>query len=490
MIRFRHYISLILSLAFTKANSQVLPAGFTRYEKFSTGIVWPNNFWTHSDQLYFEGHTSSYGMEICKFDDTNLPAIAKDLYSGTGWGNFHPITSYSDIIYFWGTNGPTEGIYAYDVTRDTIICIIADTIKNINSYSFAAYSDKFYFSDNNSITGISCVFEYNITSKTLDTVFYHPNYSTIRYIHGFNNKIYISTFTYRGSFVYDLLVYNADTKRIDTLLTDLYQPVVEAFTELNGKVYFAATDPNYGYELFEHDGVNTPKRVTDYNVGRGNTVYNTFPVIISYNNKIYFAGFDGVHKSLYEYDPLHATTKIIYSHSGQANNMPKGFAPWAAHVYHNKLFMYGIDPQKGCGLFVYTGKNQPYMIAELCDNYHSIREYFIEFKNDLFFAALDSTGSSVLHRYNDSLLTIPGISASNVLTISTYPNPVIDVLVIDSLAAGIRIELYDLVGRNVYQGVSKNKKENIIVSHLPAGNYIIQLTGADGQRMTGKMVKQ
>lgn len=490
MIKFRHYISLVILLAFTKANSQVLPPGFTRYDKSSTGIVWPNNFWTHSDILYFEGLTSSYGMEVCKFDDANPPATAKDLYPGTGWGNFHPITSYNDTIYFWGTNGSTEGIYAYDVANYNISCIIADTIKNINSYSFAAYSDRFYFSDNNNITGISCVFEYNITTKTLDTIFYHPYYSTINYIHGFNNKIYISTFTHRVSFVNDLLVYNADTKQVDTLLTDLYLPVVEAFAELNGKVYFAATDPNYGYELFEHDGVNKPQRVTDYNTGRSNTVYNTFPVIISFNNRIYFAGFDGIDKALYEYNPLNATTKIIYTHSGQANNMPKGFAPWAAHVYHNKLFMYGVDPQKGCGLFVYTGRNQPYMIAELCDNYHSIRAYFIEFKNDLFFAARDSTGSSVLHRYNDSLLTVPGISASNVSTITTYPNPVNDIFVIDGLTAETRIELYDIVGRNVYQGVSKSEKENINISHLPTGNYIIQLTDPHGQRMTGKIMKQ
>lgn len=74
--------------------------------------------------------------------------------------------------------------------------------------------------------------------------------------------------------------------------------------------------------------------------------------------------------------------------------------------------------------------------------------------------------------------------------VKIYPNPAYNVLIIEGMNVGAKIELYDIVGRNVYQGVSKADREAININHLPAGNYIIQLTGTDGQRMTGKVVKR
>jgi hypothetical protein len=74
--------------------------------------------------------------------------------------------------------------------------------------------------------------------------------------------------------------------------------------------------------------------------------------------------------------------------------------------------------------------------------------------------------------------------------IKIYPNPANDVLTIEGQQAGTQIELCDIVGRNVYRGISKTEKETINISHLPQGNYIIQLTRTDGQRMTGKVVKR
>lgn len=74
--------------------------------------------------------------------------------------------------------------------------------------------------------------------------------------------------------------------------------------------------------------------------------------------------------------------------------------------------------------------------------------------------------------------------------IKIYPNPANDVLTIEGQQAGTQIELFDIIGRNVYRSVSKTVRETINISHLPQGNYIIQLTGTDGQRMTGKVVKR
>ncbi|MEB2778122.1 T9SS type A sorting domain-containing protein [Algoriphagus sp. D3-2-R+10] len=74
--------------------------------------------------------------------------------------------------------------------------------------------------------------------------------------------------------------------------------------------------------------------------------------------------------------------------------------------------------------------------------------------------------------------------------IKIYPNPANDVLFVNGLVTDTKIELLDMVGRKVYSGVSNNERENINISNLSTGNYIIQLTSNDGQRMTGKVVKR
>lgn len=75
-------------------------------------------------------------------------------------------------------------------------------------------------------------------------------------------------------------------------------------------------------------------------------------------------------------------------------------------------------------------------------------------------------------------------------TVLIYPNPAHDVLYVDGLVAGSRIELYDITGRKVHMIVTAKKNEMVNMSYLAPGNYIIQLTGADGTRVTEKVVKR
>lgn len=75
-------------------------------------------------------------------------------------------------------------------------------------------------------------------------------------------------------------------------------------------------------------------------------------------------------------------------------------------------------------------------------------------------------------------------------TVLIYPNPAHDVLYVDGLEAGSRIELYDITGRKVHMIVSAKQNEMVNMSYLAPGNYIIQLTGADGTRVTEKVVKR
>ena len=74
--------------------------------------------------------------------------------------------------------------------------------------------------------------------------------------------------------------------------------------------------------------------------------------------------------------------------------------------------------------------------------------------------------------------------------VKIYPNPANDVLYIDGLKSGSRIELYDIVGRKAHMIITASKNEAINISYLSPGNYIIHITNPDGQRMQGKVVKR
>ena len=67
-----------------------------------------------------------------------------------------------------------------------------------------------------------------------------------------------------------------------------------------------------------------------------------------------------------------------------------------------------------------------------------------------------------------------------------YPNPVQDVLTIDSKATIQKIEVYDVSGRLVS---TKTNSKFIQLNHLPKGNYIVKTTTNKGEVQAQKFIK-
>jgi hypothetical protein len=74
-------------------------------------------------------------------------------------------------------------------------------------------------------------------------------------------------------------------------------------------------------------------------------------------------------------------------------------------------------------------------------------------------------------------------------TVSIYPNPFTGLLTIEGAAAATKISLMNMLGQQVYNGVLSSNKETINTSNMPAGNYILHLTDAAGQRKSIKLTK-
>jgi hypothetical protein len=82
-----------------------------------------------------------------------------------------------------------------------------------------------------------------------------------------------------------------------------------------------------------------------------------------------------------------------------------------------------------------------------------------------------------------------GVNTKNTLSASIYPNPATNVLNINSLETIKSIKIYSLLGQNVLEKISKNIVENIDISSLTSGTYIINIE-SEGKKYTTKFVKK
>ncbi len=75
-------------------------------------------------------------------------------------------------------------------------------------------------------------------------------------------------------------------------------------------------------------------------------------------------------------------------------------------------------------------------------------------------------------------------------TVNIYPNPMHDELHIEGISKGTRIQLYDVLGREVYKTVTAESTHIISTASLHTGTYILQLTDASGNRGSYKVVRE
>ncbi len=75
-------------------------------------------------------------------------------------------------------------------------------------------------------------------------------------------------------------------------------------------------------------------------------------------------------------------------------------------------------------------------------------------------------------------------------TVNIYPNPMHDELHIEGMSKGTRIQLYDVLGREVYNTTTTETTHIISTASLHTGTYILQLTDASGNRGSYKVVRE
>jgi hypothetical protein len=86
-------------------------------------------------------------------------------------------------------------------------------------------------------------------------------------------------------------------------------------------------------------------------------------------------------------------------------------------------------------------------------------------------------------------LSVSSIGTSNG-NISVYPNPATDKLTIENAGVGTSLEVYDVVGKLMLRTKLESAKEQIDISHLSPGMYLLRFISKEGQQGNVKFVKK
>ena len=91
-----------------------------------------------------------------------------------------------------------------------------------------------------------------------------------------------------------------------------------------------------------------------------------------------------------------------------------------------------------------------------------------------------NTLSGITAGINESVATV---------TVSAYPNPVKDILKVNSEEVIQSIVVYNMMGQKVYETAVHNMQAEINVSVLDAGYYVLKMTKGDGSTVARKITK-
>ncbi|SLM28453.1 exported hypothetical protein [Desulfamplus magnetovallimortis] len=348
--------------------------------------------------LYFAANDGSNGVELWKYDGTNLPTRVTDINSGAASSSPGSLTIFNNELYFSANNGINGSeLWKYNYADDTA-SLVADIYSGTTGSSpvgstrggMAVFNNELYFSAIDSISGKE-LFKYdgsNPPELVADITIGHsfPDQMTV-----FNNALYFratdsSGFSGNG---YELWKY--DGNNAPTMIADINSSISDGYPDylavFNNVLYFQANNGINGFELWKYDGTNAPTMVAD--------IYSGFSGsdpkwMIVFNNELYFSADDGNGNGneLWKYDGINSPTMVadINTNSGQGSN------PSYLTIFNNELYFSATDGNNGNELWKYDGTNPPTMAADINFSSGASSPVFLTlFNNGLYFWAIKST---------------------------------------------------------------------------------------------------
>jgi len=202
------------------------------------------------------------------------------------------------------------------------------------------------------------------------------------------------------------------------------------FAVYKDKLYFSARDDTYGHELWVYDGVNPPSLVMDINSpspdpiqGKEEGPAGSYPSYLTvYKNKLYFSANDGTSGAeLWEYDGINPPSRTRDIYPGSSSSSPSHLT-----VFNNKLYFSATDGLNGVELWVFDAIVAPSMVNDFNVGPNSSSPKFLTaYNSKLYYQASNGTAGSELVAYDGATSFIhwdiyPGALGSTPMDLAVF----------------------------------------------------------------------
>ncbi|AFY33244.1 ELWxxDGT repeat protein [Calothrix sp. PCC 7507] len=319
----------------------------------------PNNLTNVNSTLYFVANDGMNGRELWKSDGTEAGTVlVKDILTGANGSSPNNLTNVNGTLYFvvyddtngselWKSDGTANGtVLVKDIRTGAGNSSSPEYLTNVNGILYFLADDgtngrELWKSDGTEagtvlvkdiLTGVNGSSPNNLTNVN-GTLYFVANDGTNGY------ELWKSDGTANGTVLVKDIFTGSDSSDLSKL------------TNVNGTLYFQADDGTNGFELWKSDGTaNGTVLVKDINIGTNGLGANGSDLsnLTNVNGTLYFQATDGTNGyKLWKSDGTAAgTVRVLDINPGNASSYPANLT-----VVNGKLYFTANNGQNGTELF-------------------------------------------------------------------------------------------------------------------------------------------
>lgn len=468
----------------------------------------PSNFILFNNEVYFSASTKEKGTELWKTDGTEngttlLKDINPDTENGLGSSNFVVL---NNKIYFFANDG-TSGMELWETdgteaNTKLVVDINGTNVSSINNAELIVLNNELFFAANNGTSNVEIWKSDGTASGTVLLKDINTNggsYPRNLNIHSYTNTLFFTA--YNGS---ETNLWKSDGTTANTsLITNLKSPsnfTLSGTRDIGGRgaseiiynteLFFTANNPNVGTELYAITYSGTIQNVHNINPGTG----HSYPTnLTDVNGKLYFTAYDGTNGyELWKANGVASAEMVKDIESGSSNSNISSIGNIG-----DVVFFGAGDNSQNKELWKSDGTAEGTVLFQ--DINPSTAQYgngsnpsnFFASNDVLYFSANNGTVGSELFKLEQSALSVEKNELNSLVEFSVYPNPTSSILNLKIENQQIKeVKIYNLMGKEVLKNSSKlSEKENINISHLSSGMYLLQVK-TDANTFTKKIIKK
>ncbi len=462
------------------------------------------------NRVYFSGSnggpSTNPNFELCVTDGTASGTLLhremnQDNVFGDRSSNPMFITSINDNLIFsakfrWTSANINDGIelcYANTLSNGTTPSPGNGFGYNINSgtassspNNYVEFNGDMYFSANNGTDGRELCRTFNTIGTSGSgagiavDVNPGPDSSNPEDLFVFNNRLYFTaTIPSFGNEIFRITT-NGSLTNLRNINPGSGSSNASDFILYNGAILFVADDGTNGRELWSSTGFpSTTNLLSNINPTGSSSPAEFY----EFNGSLYFRADDGVNGvELWVTDGTASGTQLLKDINTTGESTPQGFVE-----YNGKLYFNADDGVNGRELWVTDGTNAGTLLVD--DIWLGIASSdpldLIVAGDDLFFSANNGTTGFELFKYRDPTLSIDDINFESEVKI--HPNPTSEGFQLTSNTPIDSVVVYSMQGQEMKRFYGE--LDYYSISDLSTGIYLVTINSND-ECSTKKLLKQ